>query len=56
MSDRSSIKSDDFDSMIADVADTVTTDQVAEARRVSAFLTDSPAAFGPVVMFALDKV
>lgn len=46
----------DFDTMIASVADTVTTDQVEEAKRVSQFLADSPAAFGPVVMFALDKV
>jgi hypothetical protein len=46
---------DDFDSLVAGISRTVTADQVQEAKRVSQFLADSPAAFGPVVMFALDK-
>jgi hypothetical protein len=47
---------DDFDSMVANVSAKVTTDEVEDAKRVSQVLAESPSAFGPVVMFALDKV
>lgn len=46
----------DFDSVVASVSSKVTTEQVEDAKRVSKELSESPSAFGPVVMFALDKV
>ncbi|MEU5026038.1 hypothetical protein [Streptomyces milbemycinicus] len=45
-----------FDSIVASVSSKVTSEQVEEAKRVSQALSESPSAFGPVVMFALDKI
>ncbi|MFG1796494.1 hypothetical protein [Nocardia sp. NPDC049149] len=51
-----SIEHGDFDTMVASVSAKITTDQVEDAKRVSQALAESPSAFAPVVMFALDKV
>ncbi|MFI1018593.1 hypothetical protein [Streptomyces sp. NPDC020965] len=46
---------EDFDDIVASVSSQATAEQVEDAKRVSRELAESPSAFGPVQMFALDQ-